>query len=125
MGEWAVLVVGVCVAVALLARGYAFADRKLRRADYRHVVLVVVGFYAAAIVSASVTAMAGTPHWTVIIPLVLTLGLVSLLAARGALQVRAEPSESGKKIVSLIAGRYDGFLNVLTGDKWSYSCEVT
>lgn len=90
MVEWGKLVIGLCAALGALAWTYAAADRRLRPASYRHMILLFFGFVVAAIAGMAVVAIAGTPDWSVIVALTLTIGLVSGLAVRGAIQVRGE-----------------------------------
>lgn len=97
MAEWGKLAIGLCAALGALAWTYSAADRKLRPASYRHIVLVFFGFLLAAIAGMSVVAIAGTPDWTVILANTLTLGLVSLLAVRGAIQVREERGDASRR----------------------------
>jgi len=94
MAEWGKLVIGLCAALGALAWAYAAADRKLRPASYRHMILLFFGFLVAVIAGMSVVAIAGTPDWTVILTTTLTLGLVGALAVRGAIQVRQERGDA-------------------------------
>nr|MBA2725498.1 hypothetical protein [Actinomycetota bacterium] len=81
---------GLSAALVTLRWAYSVADHKLRPASYRHVVLIFAGFLVAVIVGISVVAIAGTPDWTVVVAMTLTLSLISFLAVQGAIQVRGE-----------------------------------